>query len=41
MRVRPSVKTAIFGRMSEADWGPFKNLTPDPWPKVQALLKAA
>jgi hypothetical protein len=41
MRVRPSVKTAIFGRMSEADWGPFKNLAPDPWPKVQALLKAA
>ncbi|HKN08960.1 MAG TPA: glutathione binding-like protein, partial [Pseudomonadota bacterium] len=41
MRVRPSVKAAIFDRMSEADWAPFKNLAPDPWPKVQALLKAA
>jgi glutathione S-transferase len=41
MRTRPSVKAAIFDRMSEADWVPFKNLTPDPWPRVQALLKAA
>jgi len=41
MRVRPSVKSAIFDHMSEADWGPFKNLVPDPWPKVQAMLKAA
>jgi glutathione S-transferase len=38
---RPSVKAAIFYRMKEADWAPFKNLSPDPWPKVQALLKAA
>jgi len=41
MRARPSVKAAIFDRMSETDWAPFKNLAPDPWPKVQALLKAA
>ena len=41
MRARPSVKTAIFDRMSEADWGPFKTLAPDPWPKVQALLRTA
>jgi len=41
MRVRPSVRAAIFDRMSEADWAPFKNLAPDPWPKVQSLLKAA
>jgi glutathione S-transferase len=41
MRARPSVEAAIFDRMSEADWAPFKNLAPDPWPKVQALLKAA
>jgi glutathione S-transferase len=41
MRTRPSVKAAIFDRMSEADWAPFKNLTPDPWPRVQALLKVA
>lgn len=38
---RPSVKAAIFDRMKEADWAPFKNLSPDPWPKVQTLLKAA
>ena len=41
MRARPSVKAAIFDRMSEADWVPFKNLAPDPWPKVQTLLMAA
>ena len=41
MRMRPSVKTAIFDRMSEADWAPFKKLEPDPWPKVQSLLQAA
>ena len=40
-RDRPSVKAAIFDRMTEADWAPFKNLAPDPWPKVQELLKAA
>jgi len=27
--------------MTEADAAPFKNLEPDPWPKVQQLLKAA
>ena len=32
VRTRPSVKAAIFDRMSEADWAPFKNLTPDPQP---------
>jgi glutathione S-transferase len=41
MRERPSVKAAVFERMSEADWAPFKNLAPDPWPTVQNLLKAA
>jgi glutathione S-transferase len=41
VRERPSVKTTIFERMSENDWAPFKNLSPDPWPKVQTLLKAA
>jgi glutathione S-transferase len=41
MRERPSVKTTIFDRMKDSDWAPFKNLAPDPWPKVQALLKAA
>jgi glutathione S-transferase len=41
MRERPSVKTAIFERMSETDWAPFRNLAPDPWPKVETLLRAA
>jgi glutathione S-transferase len=41
MRERPSVKAAIFDRMQETDWAPFKNLAPDPWPKVQTLLQAA
>ena len=41
VRTRPSVKISIFDRMSETDWAPFKNLAPDPWPKVQTLLKAA
>jgi len=41
VRARPSVKAAILDRMSEADWAPFKNLSPDPWPKVQTLLEAA
>jgi glutathione S-transferase len=41
VRDRDSVKSAIFDRMREADWAPFNNLGPDPWPKVEALLKAA
>jgi glutathione S-transferase len=41
VRERPSVKAAIFDRMQDADWAPFKNLAPDPWPKVRQMLKAA
>ena len=41
MKVRPSVKATIFDRMEEKDWAPFKNLSPNPWPKVQTMLKAA
>jgi glutathione S-transferase len=41
MRERSSVKAAIFDRMTDVDWAPFKNLAPEPWPKVQELLKAA
>jgi hypothetical protein len=41
VRERPSVKAVIFDRMQDADWAPFKDLWPDPWPKVQTLLKAA
>jgi glutathione S-transferase len=40
MQSRPSVKAAIFERMEEPDWAPFKNLSPDPWPRVQMLLEA-
>ena len=41
VRQRPSTDNAIFKRMTEADAAPFKNLTPDPWPKVQEMLLAA
>ena len=41
MRARPSIKSAIFDHMTEADWAPFRNLAPDPWPKVESLLQAA
>ena len=34
VRNRPSVQSAIFDRMRETDWAPFRNLAPDPWPKV-------
>jgi glutathione S-transferase len=40
-RERPSVKSAVVDRMTESDWAPFRNLAPDPWPKVQSLMKAA
>ena len=39
MRARPSVKAAIFDRMTEKEWAPFKGLEPDPWPKVEELLQ--
>jgi glutathione S-transferase len=41
VRKRPSTEQAITKRMTEADWAPFKNFQPDPWPKVQTLLYAA
>jgi glutathione S-transferase len=41
MRERPSVKATLIDRMTEMDWAPFRNLAPDPWPKVQSLMKAA
>ncbi len=41
MRERSSVKDEIFNRMTETDWAPFWNLAPDPWPKVESLLRAA
>jgi len=41
MRERASVKAALIDRMSDMDWAPFRNLAPDPWPKVQSLMHAA
>lgn len=41
MRSRPSVERAIFNRMTERNWAPFRGLEPDPWPKVQSLLAPA
>ncbi len=36
MRERPSVRRTILDRMKDSDWAPFRNLSPDPWPRVQA-----
>jgi glutathione S-transferase len=38
---RPSTDEAIWSRMQDGDWAPFKSIQDDPWPKVQSLLKAA
>lgn len=35
---RPSVKKEILDRMTPEDHAPFRNLEPDPWPKVSAIL---
>ena len=41
LRNRPSTQATIFNRMTDADWAPFKNLAPDPWPQVKGPLQAA
>jgi glutathione S-transferase len=41
LRERPAFKQAILDRMTEADAAPFKSFQPDPWPKIEALLRAA
>jgi glutathione S-transferase len=41
VRQRPSTEEAIFSRMTDADAAPFRDLHPDPWPKVRDLLEAA
>jgi len=38
MRERPSVRKEMLERMTPEDQAPFKDLQPDPWPKVSALL---
>jgi glutathione S-transferase len=40
MRERASVDQAVFKRMTDADWAPFRNIDSDPWPKVSAILKS-
>ena len=39
MRARPSVENAVFKRMGEAEWAPFRKMAVDPWPKVQEILR--
>jgi glutathione S-transferase len=41
VRNRPSTDQALWKRMTDADWAPFKNVQPDPWPKVSTLLATA
>jgi glutathione S-transferase len=41
LKHRPSTEAAIWSRMGEGDWAPFRSIEGDPWPKVQTLLKAA
>ena len=41
VRRRPSTEEAIFSRMTDTDAAPFRDLQPDPWPKVRDLLEAA
>ena len=41
MGERPSVKKEVLERMTPQDKTPFEKLEPDPWPKVQQILKAS
>ena len=41
VRNRPSTEETIWKRMTVADWAPFKNVQPDPWPKVRGPLAVA
>jgi glutathione S-transferase len=41
VRHRPSTDQAVWKRMTDADWAPFKNVEPDPWPRISTLLAAA
>lgn len=38
MRERASVRKEMLERMTPEDLAPFKNLQPDPWPQVAALI---
>ena len=41
MRERPSVRKEMFERMTPEDHAPFRDLEPDPWPKVKELAWAS
>ena len=41
IRRRSSTEQEIFGRMTDADRAPFRNLDPHPWPKVRELIAVA
>ncbi|MEK7943533.1 glutathione S-transferase family protein [Pigmentiphaga sp. YJ18] len=41
VRARASTQEAIFQRMTEVNWAPFKSIHPDPWPQIQALAGGA
>lgn len=41
MKHRASTEQAVWQRMGESDWAPFRSITTDPWPTVQAMLRAA
>jgi hypothetical protein len=38
---RPSTDQAIWSRMAESDWAPFKSIADEPWAKVRGMVKAA
>ena len=40
MRKQDCVEKAVFQRMGEADWAPFKKLGFDPWPQVKRIVEA-
>lgn len=41
VRAREATQAAIFSRMTDVNWAPFKNVSPDPWPKIEALMQQA
>jgi glutathione S-transferase len=41
IRQRSSTQQAIFARMTDADWAPFRAPAPDPWPKARVHLELA
>lgn len=40
VRSRHSTQEAIFDRMGEINWAPFRNVSPDPWPQIRDLAES-